>query len=107
MPDNQINLLDVLGNRATVSIDPVESSEELAARIRSEERHDRLDIVKGYVVFFIILAALIAVGSLCAYAAVFDSTATPDTKRWAQTALSALFSGSISFFVGQMTVKKK
>ena len=57
-------------------------------------------------VFFLIVFAIVAVGMLCAYEAVLDPTATADTKRWAQTALSALFAGSLSFVLGQATVKK-
>lgn len=49
-----------------------------------------LVVLMGVIVFAVAL-----------YEAIFDASATADTKRWAQTALSALFTGFIGFLIGQ------
>jgi hypothetical protein len=92
--------------RASIVIDPEETKEERDARLKQERREHTIEMVKGGVLFVVILLALIAIGVLCAYEGAFDGTASADTKRWAQTTLSALFAGSVSFVLGQMTAKK-
>jgi hypothetical protein len=98
--------LNVMFERASVQVEPTETDDERAARLRREGAEARYEIVKGYVVFFLVVLALIAVGVLCAYESFFDATASADTRRWAQTTLSALFAGSVSFVLGQATAKK-
>ena len=102
----KVDLTEIVARRARISIDPEESAEEHLARLRADGRWATLEIVKAYVLFFAILIALLAIGSLCVWEGIFDPSASPDTKRWAQTTLSALFAGSISFVLGQMTAKK-
>jgi hypothetical protein len=92
--------------RASVQVEPEEAVEERNARLAQEKADAKLVRVKAYVVFFVIVTALIVVGTLCIYAGIFDPTASADTKRWAQTLLSALFAGSVSFVLGQATAKK-
>jgi uncharacterized membrane protein YgcG len=109
VPQEQLDLAhltEMLG-RASISIDPEESPEEHTARIAKEQREATFEIVKGYVLFFVIVIAIILIGALCAYEAAFDSTATVDTKRVAWTILSALFTGSVSFVLGQRSAKVK
>ncbi len=102
----EVDLNDLLSRRATISIDPEETVEERAARLTKEGREHMVEMVKGCVVFAVIVLAMICIGVLCAYEGVFDPTASPDTRRWAQTTLAALFAGGVSFVVGQMTAKK-
>lgn len=104
MPQEQLDLTEMFG-RATITIDPEESSEEHAARIRKEQREATFEIVKGYVLFFVIVIAIVFIGALCAYEAVFDAGAPADTKRVAWTMLSALFTGSVSFVLGQRSAR--
>jgi|SRR5450759_5852104 hypothetical protein len=92
--------------RASVQVVPTETNDERAARLQRERTEATYEIVKGYVVFFLVVIALIVVGAVCIYEGFFDATASADTKRWAQTALSALFAGSVSFVLGQATAKK-
>lgn len=103
----ELDLNEVLQNRATIAIDPLEGDDERAERLRKERWEHTADVIKGYVVFFVIIGALVAVGSVCCREAVFDKDASPETKKWAQTALTALFSGSISFALGNAIGKKK
>jgi hypothetical protein len=102
----KVDLNDLLSTRATISIDPEETVEERAARLKQEGREHTVELVKGCVVFGVIVLAMIFIGGLCAYESVFDPTASPDTKRWAQTTLSVLFAGGVSFVVGRLTVSK-
>src|SRR3954463_12733971 len=106
MPSEKLDINSVLANRAEIKINPEETQDERAERLRQEARQHTFELVKSYLVFFLIVGALISVGILCAYEAVFDPNATPETKRWAQTSLSALFTGSVSFVLGQLTAKK-
>jgi hypothetical protein len=103
---SEVDLNDLFSRRATISIDPEETSDERAARLKKEGREHTVEMVKGCVVFVVIVLAMIFIGGLCAYEGVFDPTASPDTKRWAQTTLAALFAGGVSFVLGQMTAKK-
>jgi hypothetical protein len=102
----EINIDDVLKRRASINIDPEETPAERSARLQNEDRQARFEMVKNYVVFFAVLIGIVLVGSLCTYEAVFNAVASAETKRWAQTTLSALFTGSVSFVLGQMTAKK-
>jgi hypothetical protein len=102
----EINLDEVLVRRAAIVIDPEESPEQHTARIKREAREHIYEMVKSYVVFIIIVLAMVAIGSLCVYEGVLDTNATADTKRWALTTLSALFAGGVSFVLGQATAKK-
>lgn len=105
MPPKDVDIGDLLG-RASVQVEPPETDAECAARLKREAADANFELVKGYVIFFVIVLALVGVGVLCAYEGFFDPNASADTKRWAQTALSALFAGSLSFVLGQATAKK-
>ncbi|SRR6266852_167236 len=106
MAPQELDLNDLLGKRATISVEPEETLDERVARLKKEGREHAVEMVKGCVVFVVIILALISIGGLCAYEGFFDAAASNDTKRWAQTTLSALFAGSVSFVLGQVTAKK-
>jgi hypothetical protein len=103
----EIDLNEMFGKRAAISIDPEETSEAHSARIKKEADEAKFELVKGYVLFFVIVVVIILLGILCVYEAVFDQTASPETKRMAWTWLSSLFTGSITFILGQKSVKTK
>ena len=107
MARDTIDVDKMFGKRASVSIEPEETPEEHAARVERERQEAKLERVKSYVLFFSVLIALFALGGLCAYEGIFDASATAETKRWAQTGLTALFTGSLSFILGQKTVRTK
>lgn len=107
MPQDQIDINGILGKRASISIDPEETAEEHSARIKREGREASFELVKGYVLFFALVIVLILLGLLCAYEAVFDPTASAETKRMAWTMLSSLFTGTVTFVLGQRTAKAK
>jgi len=106
LAQDQLDLQQLLG-RATIRIDPEESAEAHTARIAKEQSEATFEMVKNYVLFFIIIGAIIVIGTLCVYEAIYDSTATIETKRVAWTMLSALFTGSVSFVLGQKTARTK
>ncbi len=104
MAQDQLDLQQLLG-RATIRIDPEESAEAHTARIAKEQSEAMFELVKSYVLFFVIVGAISVIGTLCLYEAIYDTTATIETKRVAWTMLSALFTGSVSFVLGQKTAK--
>jgi hypothetical protein len=84
-----------------VTLTPLEHPDERALRLRTIERQSIIEDRKGVAVFVVLLAAIFGIGCLAVYEAVIDPAATPDTRRWAQTVLTALVSGGISFVVGR------
>lgn len=107
MPQDQLDINKALGTRAAISIDPEETAEEHTARIKREADEARFELVKSYVLFFTILLVLLVMGGVCLYEAVWDQSASPETKRFAGTILASLFTGSVSFVLGQKTAKAK
>jgi hypothetical protein len=99
--------VDAMFARAAVQLAPTETPEERAARITRETKDAKLERVKAYVLFFVVMFGVISVGCLCAYEGIFNPNASADSKRWAQTALSALLAGFVSFVLGQATAKKQ
>lgn len=107
MAQDQLDINTALGKRASISIDPEETESEHAARIKREGDEAFFELVKGYVLFFTILLVLLALGSVCLYEAIWDAGASPETKRVAWTLLTSLFTGSVSFVLGQKSAKAK
>jgi hypothetical protein len=99
MSSEQIDLAPLL--RGQVSVKPEEHPEERTARLRAEHRSALIEDCKGIAVFAVLLAGMIGIGGISAYEGFFDAAATADTKRWSQTILSALMTGSVSFVVGR------
>jgi hypothetical protein len=46
---------------------------------------------------------VIALAILCGHLVFFDKTASAETQKWAQTALTALVSGGVAFLFGRST----
>jgi hypothetical protein len=107
MPQDQIDINTALGKRASISIDPEETAAEHAARIKREADEARFELVKGYVLFFSVLLVLMVLGAVCLFEAVWDQNASPETKRLVWTLLTSLFTGSVSFVLGQKSAKAK
>lgn len=103
----EIDLNAMFGKRATITIDPEETAEAHSARIKKEKQEATYELVKAYVLLFVIIAVILSVGGLCVYEAVFDLSATADTKRLAWTWLSSLVTGTITFVLGQKTARSK
>jgi hypothetical protein len=99
MPTNKIDLTG--GFAGEVSITPEEHPEQRATRLKTEARQSLIEDCKGVAVFVILLLAIIAVGLIAAYEGLWDHDASPETKRWGMTMLSALVSGGVSFVVGR------
>jgi hypothetical protein len=107
VPQDQIDINTALGKRASISIDPEETAAEHAARIKREADAARFELVKDYVLLFTTLFVLLALGAVCLYEAIWDQNASPETKRLAWTLLTSLFTGSVSFALGQRSAKAK
>ena len=67
----------------------------------------RFELVKSYVLFFTTLFVLLTLGAVCLYEAIWDQSASPETRRLAWTLLASLFTGSVSFVLGQKSAKTK
>jgi hypothetical protein len=94
--------LNIRGDlQGQVSLTPEEHADDRAARLKTEGRRDLIRDYKDVVVFTVVLMAIIVVGAIAAYEALWDASASPDTKRWSQTVLSAVMAGGISFVVGR------
>jgi hypothetical protein len=101
VPQDQIDINTALGKRASISIDPEETAAEHAARIKRQADEARFELVKSYVLFFTTLFVLLTLGAVCLYEAIWDQSASPETRRLAWTLLASLFTGSVSFVLGQ------
>ena len=99
----QIGIDELLVDRTTITIDAQETAEERQARLMREGRQHTFEMVRSYVV----LGVILILGAASLYEAILDTTASPETKRWAQTVLTALFSGSVSFVLGQISARAK
>ena len=89
-----------------VTIEPSERDDERAARIAAEKRVKLFADIRGMVLFFVVLVALIALAVLCGHLIFFDQTATQETQKWAETALTALVSGGAAFLFGRSVSDK-
>jgi hypothetical protein len=99
--------LNIRGDlQGQVSLTPEEHADDRAARLKTERRGDLIRDCKDIVVivvFTVLLMAIIIVGAIAAYEALWDASASPDTKRWSQTVLSSVMAGGISFVVGYIS----
>ena len=105
MSPRELRIDDALG-KASITIEPVEDPEELRERLRREESAHKFEIVKNYSLLFVFLAVVISIGAISTYDVAIDTAANPDTKRWAQTVLSSLCTGGLSFLAGLAIAKK-
>jgi hypothetical protein len=104
MAGDEINVNGTVAN-SQISIKPEEHPADRALRLKTEHRQAVIADFQNVAIFVTLLLAVVFVGSLAAYEGILDPTATPDTKRWAQTILSAILAGGISFVVGRQTKK--
>jgi len=99
MPTGRINIGDLrLGQ---VTIKPDEHPDDRAVRLEAERRNARYESYKDITTFAASLLGLILTAAACAYFGLLDNNASPDTKRWAQTVLSSVITGAVSFVVGR------
>jgi len=96
--DARLDIGDILP-ASDVTIEPSERDDERAARLANAKRAKLFEDCKSMILFVVVLIALVAIGVLCAHMIFFDKSATPETQKWAETALTALVSGGLSFLV--------
>lgn len=89
--------LDQLVRRGTVELGPDEHPDERAARLRREERRDQ----REHALFYAALGGVSVLAVLCAWLVVFAGGVDLEQRRWAQTALTILVSGSVGFLTGR------
>lgn len=99
--------MDSIFARSAVTVEPPEHDDERAARLIKEKREARLEDIRSMTLFFVVLIALLALGVLCGNLVFFDKTASLETQKWAQTALTALVSGGAAFLFGRSLTGKK
>ena len=87
--------------RGDITITPEVHPDDRAARLKSESRRDLLRDCKDVAVFAVLLLGVVAIAALAAYESIWDAGASPETKRWSQTILSAVLAGGVSFVAGQ------
>jgi hypothetical protein len=102
----QVDLGSIIA-ASDVTIAPSERDDERAVRLASEKRTTLLEDIRSMTLFFVVLIALVALAVLCRHLIFFDRTATPETQKWAQTALTALVSGGAAFLFGRSLAGKK
>jgi hypothetical protein len=79
----------------------IEHEDERAVRLGSARRAKWLADIKGAILFLVVLAGLIAVALIAARIAFFDAGVAPEVRRWAETVLTALVSGGLSYLIGR------
>jgi hypothetical protein len=85
--------IDISGTlEGEISITPREPPEDAALRRR-----------KDWVVFLTIIGSIILIGLLAIYEGFLNPAASLSAQHWGQTAISALFTGGVSFILGQKT----
>lgn len=89
-----------------LTLEPSEREDERTNRLAAEKRAKLLGDIKEMVVFVVVLIVVVVIAGLCAYMIFFDKAATPDAQKWAQTALTALLSGGVSFLFGRALAAK-
>lgn len=94
--------LNIKGDlQGQVTLTPEEHPDDRAARLRTEARRELIHDCKEAILFGLLSCGVVLVGVVAAYEGVWDMNTAPETKRWAQTVLSALMTGGISFVVGR------
>lgn len=96
--------LNQLVKKGTVELGPDETAEERAARLRREERRDRVEHFKGVTLFVVAVGGIVVLGVACGWVAL-DAQADSETRKWAQTLLTAIVSGGLAFLFGRALPK--
>lgn len=102
---NTISLDKELSTRAKVEISPEEHPDERSARLATEARDATFNIVRRYVTLLAVVLMGGCVFGVAVYEAALDPSATAETKRWAQTVLSSIFTGFVGYIVGSVATK--
>lgn len=97
--------LDQLVRKGTVELGPEEHPDERAARLRREERRDRVELWKGAALFVVLLGGVATTALGCAYVAFLSPGSDEPTRQRAFTLLASLLSGGVAFLVGRALPK--
>ena len=92
--------VDQLVKKGTLELGRDETPEERAARLRSEERRDRVEHFKEVTLFVVAVGGIVVLGAVCGWVAL-DAQADAETRKWAQTLLTAIVSGGLAFLFGR------
>jgi hypothetical protein len=92
--------LNQLVKKGTVELGPDEHADERSARLRREERRDKVEHFKGVTLFVLVVAGVVVLGFFSGWIA-FSDRADPESRKWAQTVLTILASGSVAFLFGR------
>jgi hypothetical protein len=93
---SEVNVNNLI-TRGTVELRGEETPAELSARLRREDRRDQ----REHVMFYVALVGVVLLAGFCAWSVFFADGSDPEQRRWAQTALTILVSGSIGFLTGR------
>ncbi len=102
---SQVDLANIIA-ASDVTIAPTERDDERALRLANEKRAKLLEDIRSMVLFVVVLGALLTLTILCGHVIFFDRSATAETQKWAQTALTALVSGGVAFLFGRSVASK-
>jgi hypothetical protein len=97
---NQLNL-DGVVPRGELTLAREELSEEIAARLKEENRAAIIGHCKDVAVFAALYIFLISIVIICFYLNLIATGVPPETLRWSQALLAAVLSGTVSFLVGR------
>ena len=90
---------------SVISVVPREHDDDRQARISREAQEEKFDLVRRYTVLGLVVAGLVGVALLCAFF-IASPSAAPDERQSGRTVLSALFTGGLSFQLGQASARK-
>jgi hypothetical protein len=93
-----------LGKNWELRVGPEEHDAEREARLRREERRDKAEHFKGVALFVVAVGGIVALGTACGWVAL-DAQADAETRKWAQTLLTAIVSGGLAFLFGRALPK--
>jgi hypothetical protein len=79
----------------------IEEADERAVRLGNTRRARWLADIKAAILFVVVLAGIVAIALVCARIVFLDATASAEARRWAETVLTALVSGGLSYLVGR------
>jgi len=94
--------LEPLVRKGTLEIG-AEHDAERTARLRREERSHLYAEVKAAFLLVAVLTGLAAIAGACLWLGGFAAGVDAETRRWSQTVLVAVVSGSVSFLLGRAT----
>lgn len=97
--------LDKVFKKGSLELALPEQDDERAARLRREERHSQRQSQRQsqreHVLFYVILASVLAVSGICLWAIFASPSLDPDTRAFSRTVLTSLLSGGIAFLFGR------